>query len=367
MKINFKKQFKFFNPEEFGLNPDFRLTDYASLKGCCSKVPQGKLKEYIKEIGDGSIGKETPDCAVYEVKDSKENYRQISTCDFFYPLISDPYLQGKIAVANVLSDVYAMGVPHVDNVLMILGVSKLMNEKEREVVTSEMIRGFNEHAIEAETKVTGGQSVMNPWPMIGGTAISVVKEEDIVYPSNIEVNDHLILTKPLGTQIAVNAIEWMNKKNDNYKKALEVGVSDNDIKEMFNVAVESMMRLNRKAASIMKKYNSHGATDITGFGFLGHARNLVQAQKSNMEFYIESLPLIRHTEKINKEVHNFELTDGWSAETSGGLLIAVDPNFSKEFINEMINSGEDAWIVGYVKESDDKKVTFSQNLEIISV
>lgn len=325
------------------------------------------MEGYIKDIGDGSIGKETPDCAVYNVKDSKENYKQISTCDFFYPLISDPYLQGKIAVANVLSDVYAMGVSHIDNVLMILGVSKMMNEKEREVVTREMIRGFNDHCIEADTKVTGGQSVMNPWPMIGGTAISVVKEEDIIFPSNIKVNDHLILTKPLGTQVAVNAIEWMNKKNDNYKKALEVGLSDNDIKEMFNVAVESMIRLNKKAASIMKKYNAHGATDITGFGFLGHARNLVQAQKSNMEFVIERLPLIRHAEKINKEVYDFELTDGWSAETSGGLLIAIDPNYSKEFINEMINSGEDAWIVGFVKESEEKKVTLLSNLEVISV
>ncbi|RHY13662.1 hypothetical protein DYB25_002716, partial [Aphanomyces astaci] len=96
---------------------------------------------------------------------------QVSTTDFFYPLVQDPY--GRIACANVLSDLYAMGVTEVDTMLMILGVSRLMTDIERDVVTTQLIHGFNDLAREAGTNVTGGQTVMNPWPIVGGVAMSV--------------------------------------------------------------------------------------------------------------------------------------------------------------------------------------------------
>jgi len=85
-----------------------------------------------------------------------EKIHLISTTDFFYPLVEDPYLQGRIACANTLSDVYAMGIDRVDHMLMILAISLQMNDEEREVVTRETIRGFNDCATEAGTKVTGG-------------------------------------------------------------------------------------------------------------------------------------------------------------------------------------------------------------------
>lgn len=80
----------------------------------------------------------------------------ISTTDFFYPLVDDPYMQGRIACCNTVSDIYAMGIDRVDHMLMILGVSLKMGEKEREIVTREMIRGFNDAANEASTLITGG-------------------------------------------------------------------------------------------------------------------------------------------------------------------------------------------------------------------
>jgi selenide,water dikinase len=126
-------------------------------------VPQAKLFQYLKDIGDGSIAKETPDCSVTEFKvPANKKYsdladsRLISTTDFFYPLVDDPYMQGRIACCNVLSDLYAMGVPRVDHMLMILGVSLEMDEKSREIITKEMMRGFNDCATEAETIITGG-------------------------------------------------------------------------------------------------------------------------------------------------------------------------------------------------------------------
>ena len=111
---------------------------------------------------------------------AKEFVQLISTTDFFYPLVEDPYMQGRIACANTLSDVYAMGINRVDNILMVLAISLQMNELEQKVITKEMIRGFNDCAKEAETKITGGQSIMNPWPIIGGVANVVCHESEYI-------------------------------------------------------------------------------------------------------------------------------------------------------------------------------------------
>lgn len=109
----------------------------------------------------------------------------VQTTDFFYPLVDDPYMQGKIACANVLSDMYAMGVTECDNMLMLLGVSTDLTKKEREIVTKLVIQGFYDLAKEAGTSVNGGQTVLNPWYIIGGVASSVVtKDEVIMYVGN---------------------------------------------------------------------------------------------------------------------------------------------------------------------------------------
>src|SRR4051794_41167438 len=96
----------------------------------------------------------------------------VSTTDFFFPLVEDPYVQGRIACCNVLSDMYAMGVDEVDNVLMLLAASIDMPEPDRSVCTRLIIRGFDDTCKLAGTAVTGGQTVKNPWPIIGGVAKS---------------------------------------------------------------------------------------------------------------------------------------------------------------------------------------------------
>lgn len=108
---------------------------------------------------------------------------------------------GKIACANVLSDLYAMGVTECDNMLMLLGVSTKMTEKERDVVIPLIMRGFKDAALEAGTTVTGGQTVVNPWCTIGGVASTVCQPNEYIVPDNAVVGDVLVLTKPLGTQV----------------------------------------------------------------------------------------------------------------------------------------------------------------------
>lgn len=92
-----------------------------------------------------------------------------------------------------------MGIPRVDHMLMILGISLQMQEADQEIVTREMMRGFNDCADEAGTRITGGQSIMNPWPMIGGVANVMCNENEFVRPNHGQAGDVLILTKPLGT------------------------------------------------------------------------------------------------------------------------------------------------------------------------
>lgn len=116
-------------------------------------MPQNKLLAFLEKIGGGSIGKETPDCAVTSLKHSQS---LVTSLDFFYPSVDDPLLQGRIACCNVLSDLYAMGVTEIDQVLMVLGLSRQMTEKQQSVVTRLMVQGFDQCAEEASTKVTGG-------------------------------------------------------------------------------------------------------------------------------------------------------------------------------------------------------------------
>ncbi len=223
----------------------------------------------MKDIGDGSIAKETPDCSVSKYHNDPSKHL-ISTTDFFYPLVNDPYMQGRIACCNTLSDIYAMGIDRVDHMLMILGVSLKMREQEREIVTREMIRGFNDCATEANTMITGGQSIMNPWPIIGGVANVMCDEREYTRPNKGVDGDVLVLTKPLGTQVAVNLYEWYIGKEEKMEKVGHL-VKSEEILNSYYLAMESMAHLNKNTATLMKKYKCHGATDITGFGLIGHA------------------------------------------------------------------------------------------------
>lgn len=258
-----------------------------------------------------------------------------------------------------------MGVTHIDNILMILGVSLLMREDEREIITREMMKGFNTKAIEAGTSVTGGQSVMNPWPMIGGTAISVVKKSEVIFPNNAKEGDLLLLTKPLGTQPAVNLAQWLIESNIKWFKAKEC-VSEEEAWDALQLAERSMTRLNLNGAKLMKKYRVGCCTDVTGFGIRGHAENLLAAQKRELKFVINRLPIINHMDIVNDQVFDFKLKLGYSAETSGGLLISMDRNDADKFIKEMHDMGEWCWVVGEVREGK-REFEISEDIEYLYV
>ncbi|PRP80848.1 hypothetical protein PROFUN_11403 [Planoprotostelium fungivorum] len=315
-----------------------------------SVVPQVELLKLLEGIGGGKIGM---DCSITPLR--QKDLFMVSTTDFFYPLVDDPYMQGKIGCANVLSDLYAMGVVDCDNLLMILAASNEMEKEERNISTRLMIQGFNDQAESAGTSVTGGQTVINPWPIIGGTASSVCSRGEFITPDDAREGDVLVLTKPLGIQIAVNVHQWKNlpAKADKYQSVLQ-HITEEEADQAYRNAVKSMSRLNKNAARLMHKYGAHAATDVTGFGILGHARNLAQNQKRSVDFHLHTLPILRGMAVVDEKVNSWGLLRGVSAETSGGLFIALPSESVKSFCSELEQlDGSPVFIV--VARGDDEK------------
>uniref|UniRef100_A0A3Q2PWC0 Selenide, water dikinase 1 n=1 Tax=Fundulus heteroclitus TaxID=8078 RepID=A0A3Q2PWC0_FUNHE len=250
----------------------------------------------------------------------------VQTTDYIYPIVDDPYMMGRIACANVLSDLYAMGVTECDNMLMLLGVSNKMSEKERDKVMPLIIQGFKDASEEAGTSVTGGQTVVNPWVVMGGVATTVCQPNEFIMPDNAVPGDVLVLTKPLGTQVAVAVHQWLDIP-EKWNK-IKLVVTQEDVELAYHEAMLNMARLNRTAAGLMHTFNAHAATDITGFGILGHAQTLARQQRSEVSFVIHNLPVLAKMAAVSKACGNmFGLMHGTCPETSGLCSCGSDIGF----------------------------------------
>jgi len=329
-----------------------------------------KLLEGLKEGGSGDPEKErqpwqaqfpgtapTPkvgigmDCCITPLRHG--GLSLVQTTDFFYPLVDDPYMQGRIACANVLSDLYAMGVHECDNVGLLCGIPMKLTEKEKDVVIGLLLKGFKDCAEEGGATVNGGQIINNPWLTIGGIASSICETAEFIAPDGAILGDVLVLTKPLGTQVAVNAHQWMDQKKERWAR-IKMVIGEDETRKAYQRATVSMARLNRTAALMMHKYDAHCATDITGYGILGHASNMAKCQKNPVSFVIHNLPVIAKMAAVTKAVGNmFGLLAGSSAETSGGLLICLPREQAAAFCKDIEKTeGYPAWIVGIVERGE---------------
>merc|ERR1719402_2181240 len=339
-----------FDPTAHELEANFRLTRFADLKGRGCKVPQEVLLKLLEGFQDDQNQEEHSahfmhmaiprigigmDSSITPLRHG--GLSLVQTTDFFYPLVEDPYMQGKIACANVLSDLYAMGVTECDNMLMLLAVSTKMTEKERDVVVPLIMRGFKDCALEAGTTVTGGQTVMNPWRTIGGVGTTICQPNEFIIPDSAVVGDVLVLTKPLGTQVALNAHQWLDQP-ERWNR-IKLGVSEEDVRKAYQRAMDSMARLNRTASRLMHKYN---------------AQALARNQKAEVGFVIHNLPVIAKMAAVGKACGNmFQLAQGNSAETSGGLLICLPREQAAAYCKDMQKvEGYQAWIIGIVEKGN---------------
>ncbi|KAI0979801.1 hypothetical protein GJ496_011634 [Pomphorhynchus laevis] len=302
------------------------------------------------------------------------DFSLIQSTDFFYPLIEDPFKMGKIACANVLSDVYASGLTTLISIQMILSTcTRIEDENIRNEVVRLLIAGFDETATEAGLHVGHLFLGPNPWIIVGGVATAIHGPLDSVMTNdNASIGDVLILTKPLGTQVAANLHQWMVNDDERWK-SLKLYLDKDDVSKAYERAISSMMRLNKSAASLMLKYKATAATDVTGFGLIGHADNLIKRQKNRgIQFSIRVLPIIQCMQLVNNMMKNmFKLLEGKSAETSGGLLIALPPDAASQYCQEINEiEGRRAYIIGVVcknSNSQCNEVTIIDEVDVLEV
>ena len=211
---------------------------------------------------------------------------------------------------------------------------------------------------------------MNPWCTIGGVGTTICQPNEFIIPDSAVVGDVLVLTKPLGTQVALNAHQWLDQP-ERWNR-IKLVVSEEDVRKAYQRAMDSMARLNRTASRLMHKYNAHAATDVTGFGLLvrsqnssvpifysvlsfqGHAQALARNQKAEVGFVIHNLPVIAKMAAVGKACGNmFQLAQGNSAETSGGLLICLPREQAAAYCKDIQKvEGYQAWIIGIVEKGN---------------
>ena len=339
----------------------FDLLTTVEYGGCSAKLPAQKLEEILSKLPKSHhpkllVGIDTHDDAgVYQISD---DIALIQTTDFFPPICSDSYEFGQIAAANSLSDVYAMG----GKPLTALNLMMFPDDKISLDVYSEILRGGNDKVLEAGAVVIGGHTINDFPPKYGLAVTGVVHPEKIITNSQATPGEVLILTKPLGNGIIVSG-----------EKIGEVTQKD------YQYSLNYMKLLNNTASQIMQKYNVCAATDITGFGFLGHALKIAIASKVSLKIYSEEIPLLpgayeladlgcipgaafRNQEYIEPNCI-FEKVDYnrkmimFDAQTSGGILMSVKKENAEKILQDLKeNNLPHSKMVGEVIEARNYKI-----------
>jgi selenide,water dikinase len=308
-----------------------RLTSLATGAGCGCKLPAAEILEIARGLprsADERLlvdARSADDAAVYRISDE---LAIVQTIDFFTPLVDDPYDFGRIAAANALSDIYAMGAqPLLALNVVAFPLSRLGGDTLREV-----LRGGADVAREAGAALAGGHSIEDPEPKYGLAVTGTVAPARIVSNAGGRAGDALVLTKPLGTGAVVAAA----------KRGLD---GSEEVRE----AVAEMTELNARAAREALAAGAHAMTDVTGFGVLGHLHNLALASGLAAHLDAGALPALEAARSVLEAGHGGSggaqrnatwarrfttLADSvsqWRRDllvdpaTSGGLLIALDP------------------------------------------
>jgi len=335
-----------------------KINKFTSCGGCIAKLPQGMLKDAVSKIPVFSdenllIGFDTSDDgAVYKLSDE---IAVIQTLDFFPPMVNDPYLFGKIAAANALSDVYAMG-GRVKTALNIV----CFPEEEDPAILGAILQGGGEKVMEAGGVLCGGHSINDNEFKYGLSVMGIVHPDKIMPNNSCKIGDKIILTKPLGVGMITSAFKAGQASEKSY-----------------NQAVESMQTLNRYAFEVAEKYHIHSCTDVTGFGFLGHLNEMV-TDRHSIAVDSESVLYISEAMHLAEE---FLITGGgqknrnflsskvrfenvsepmqeilFDPQTSGGLLISVAPEDADALLDELKTLEIKSCIAAEVTDRRDRNV-----------
>lgn len=289
------------------------------------------------------------DAAIYRLTDE---LALVLTVDFFPPIVDDPYMFGQIAVANALSDVYAKGGKPVTALNIVAFPRDLPPE-----ILAEVLKGGQAKASEAEVSIVGGHTVDDKEPKYGLAVTGLINPGKQVENSGAKPGDALVLTKAIGTGVVTTAGK--------------AGVVDEDV---LAEAVEAMATLNRGASEAMLEVGVNAATDLTGFGLMGHLHTMMKASETSARLKLSDVPVLRGVRELLERgvapggTHrNLESLSGhidWAdglteldqllacdAQTSGGLLIAVDPSKVSQLQDSLKAHGcKFAAVVGHVED-----------------
>ena len=307
---------------------DIKLTKLAKCAGCGAKVGAGTLAKLLDDIRVHTdpnllVGfDKSDDASVYKVS---EDLALVQTVDFFPPIDDDPYLFGQIAATNALSDVYAMG----GEPKLALNIMAVPENLPKEAVHA-LLRGGYDKVYEAGAIITGGHSIFDDEPKYGLAVTGFVHPEKLLTNSGAKVGDVLFLTKPLGIGVltAAQKAELVDEETSAFAKKL-------------------MTTLNKSARDVMVKYRVHACTDVTGFGLMGHGLEMAQGSDTQLEIDTKALDLIPASLEFaswgilpagmyrNRKFAEAFVEAGeiplavqdllYDPQTSGGLLISVDP------------------------------------------
>ena len=349
--------------------PAIRLTELTTCGGCAAKLGADALAEALAGLGidaDGAnghahaaaddstgliAGLDPPDDAAVHL--IAPGVAVIGTLDFFPPIVDDPRTFGEIAAANALSDVFAMG----GRVLFALSIAAVPEDMPSDAFR-QILEGASSKVREAGGILAGGHTIRDPEPKYGLAVVGVASPDHLLRKGGAEPGDVLLLTKPLGTGLLVSG----------RRQSL---TSDEELEQ----AIDSMRTLNRAAAEVLVEHGVRAATDVTGFGLLGHGLEMARASGTRFVFEAASLPALdgaldraRAGVETGGATYNrrfvlpaLSVGDGVPPElvalahdpqTSGGLLAAVSPETANDVARSLQTAGVTAWSVGRVAATD---------------
>lgn len=326
--------------------------------GCTAKLGPAVLSKILEKIPKTNdenllVGYDSnDDASIYKLTDE---LAIVQTLDFFPPMVEDPYTFGQIAAANALSDVYAMG-GDVKTALNIVCYPESLDLN----ILGEILMGGADKVAEASGVLSGGHSIADSSVKYGLSVTGIVHPDKILKNNTPEIGDVLILTKPLGVGLITTANRVGEASKDAMKKA-----------------IHSMTTLNKYAAEIMKNYDVHACTDITGFSFLGHLHEMLNNTYS-ATIYSDRLPIIEDAVNYAEEFLisaagqrnrnflspfvNFRINDFaieeilYDAQTSGGLLYSIKKEDAQHALEALQKLDMPCGIVG--------EITNKKNIEI---
>jgi len=334
---------------------EIRLTALSQGGGCATKIPQVEL---LRLLGGLAMDASTPDVIVGSGDDAavwrlRDDLAAVLTADFFAPIVDDPEDYGAIAAANALSDVYAMGGTP-------LCALNLVAWPDEDILPSSVLERVLAAAArvvrEAGALTVGGHSVRDAEPKFGLAVLGTVHPDRVLTNAAGRPGDVLVLTKPLGTGVVANA--------------LRAGVAPATV---VKAACTSMRTVNAGAARAALEYHLRCATDVTGFGLLGHARTIALGSCVSVEINAAALPCLPGVAELVAAGHvpggsrrNRVYADMWTdldrsvgelervlacdAQTSGGLLLAVAPERAGALLTRLEEVGAHGWAVGRLSD-----------------